>query len=78
MKTDLTFTEIQQTIENWIVDTNFDLQKDWNDDKQNMLVQLQFLLTIKSNLQSIENLGGQIFSSTIKLWKQKLIRSIGQ
>jgi len=67
MKTDLTFTEIQQTIENWIVDTNFDLQKDWNDDKQNMLIQLQFLLTIKSNLQSIENLGGQIFSSTIKL-----------
>jgi hypothetical protein len=66
MTKDLTFTEVQQTIEKWIIDTNFDLQQDWNDDKQNMLIQLQCLLTIKSNLQSIENLGGQIFSSSIK------------
>jgi hypothetical protein len=66
MKTDLTFTEIQETIETWIIDTNFDLQQDWNEEKQNMLIQLQCLLTIKSNLQSIENLGGQIFSSSIK------------
>ena len=66
MTKDLTFTEVQQTIEKWIIDTNFDLQQDWNDDKQNMLIQLQCLLTIKSNLQSIENLAGQIFSSSIK------------
>ena len=66
MTKDLTFTEIQETIEKWIIDTNFDLQQDWNDDKQNMLIQLQCLLTIKSNLQSIENLAGQIFSSSIK------------
>ena len=66
MTKDLTFTEIQETIEKWIIDTNFDLQQDWNDDKQNMLIQLQCLLIIKSNLQSVENLAGQIFSSSIK------------
>lgn len=65
MKTDLTFTEIQETIETWINDTNFDLQQDWNEEKEKMFIQLQCLLTIKSNLDNIENLGGQIFSSSI-------------
>lgn len=65
MKTDLTFTEIQETIETWIIDTNFDLQQDWNEEKEKMFIQLQCLLTIKSNLDNIENLGGQIFSSSI-------------
>jgi len=66
MKKDLTFTEIQETIETWIIDTNFDLQQDWNEEKEKMFIQLQCLLTIKSNLDNIENLGGQIFSSSIK------------
>jgi hypothetical protein len=66
MKKDLTFTEIQKTIETWIIDTNFDLQQDWNEEKEKMFIQLQCLLTIKSNLDNIENLGGQIFSSSIK------------
>ena len=66
MKKDLTFTEIQETIETWIIDTNFDLEQDWNEEKEKMFIQLQCLLTIKSNLDNIENLGGQIFSSSIK------------
>ena len=66
MKKDLTFTEIQETIETWIIDTNFDLQQDWNEEKEKMFIQLQCLLTIKSNLDNIQNLGGQIFSSSIK------------
>lgn len=67
MKTnDLTFTEIQETINTWITDVNFDLQQDWNDDKENMFMQLQCLLNIKSNLDIINAFGGQIFSSSIK------------
>ena len=67
MKTnDLTFTEIQETINTWIDDVNFDLQQDWNDDKENMFIQLQCLLSIKRNLEDINALDGQIFSSSIK------------
>lgn len=64
--TNLTFTQIQQEIENWINETNFDLRQDWNDDKENMFIQLQSLLAIKSNMDNIEKIGGQIFRSTIK------------
>lgn len=63
--TNLTFTEIQQEIENWIGDVNFDLKQDWNEDKENMFIQLQCLLVIKSNMDNIEKIGGQIFRSTI-------------
>ena len=64
--TNLTFTQIQQEIENWINEANFDLKQDWNDDKENMFIQLQSLLAIKSNMDNIEKIGGQIFRSTIK------------
>ena len=63
MKT-LTFEQIKNEIETWISEVNFDLQQDWNEEK--MEIQLQSLLNIKSNLDNIENLGGQIFSSSIK------------
>jgi hypothetical protein len=66
MKKDLTFTEIQETIETWIINTNFDLQQDWNEEKEKMHMQLQCLLTAKYSLDNIKNLGGQIFSSSIK------------
>jgi hypothetical protein len=65
MKT-LTFEQIKNEIETWISEVNFDLQQDWNEDKEKMEIQLQSLLNIKSNLDNIENLGGQIFSSSIK------------
>ena len=67
MKTnDLTFTEIQEKINDWITDVNFNLKQEWNDDKENMFIQLQCLLIIKSNLNNINALDGQIFSSVIK------------
>jgi len=62
----LTFERIKNEIDKWIIDTNFDLQQDWNEDKEKMFIQLQSLLCIKSNLENIEKLGGQIFQSTIK------------
>ena len=65
MKT-LTFEQIKNEIQTWISEVNFDLQQDWNEDKEKMEIQLQSLLNIKSNLDNIENLGGQIFSSSIK------------
>ena len=63
----LTFERIKNEIDKWIIDTNFDLQQDWNEDKEKMFIQLQSLLCIKSNLENIEKLGGQIFQSTIKI-----------
>lgn len=60
-----TFTQVSEAINEWIVDVNYDLQQDWNEDKQRMFIQLQNLLTIKANLENIKNLGGQIFSSAI-------------
>jgi hypothetical protein len=63
----LTFERIKNEIDKWIIDTNFDLQQDWNEDKEKMFIQLQSLLSIKSNLENIEKLGGQIFQSTIKI-----------
>lgn len=67
MKTNnLTFNEIKNEIENWINEANFDLKQDWNNDKENMFIQLQCLLAIKSNMDNIEKIGGQIFKSTIK------------
>jgi hypothetical protein len=66
MKTqNLTLEQIKNEIEIWITDTNFDLQQDWNEEKEKMFLQLQSLLSIKSNIENIENLGGQIFRSTI-------------
>ena len=32
----LTFTEIQEQINLWIEDVNFDLQQDWNEEKEKM------------------------------------------
>ena len=66
MSQPLTFTQVAEAINEWILDVNFDLQQDWNDDKQRMFIQLQNLLTIKANLENIEKLDGQIFNSSIK------------
>ena len=62
----LTFEQIKNEIDNWINESNFDLHQDWNEDKEKMFIQLQSLLCIKSNLENIDKLGGQIFQSTIK------------
>ena len=66
MNKELTFTEIQETLEHWIMETNFDLQQDWNEEKEKMQMQLQCLLVAKFSLDNIKNLGGQFFSSSIK------------
>ena len=54
MKTqNLTLEQIKNEIEIWITDTNFDLQQDWNEEKEKMFLQLQSLLSIKSNIENI-------------------------
>ena len=60
------FTQVSESINEWIEEVNFDLKQDWNEDKESMFIQLQSLLIIKANLENIEILGGQIFRSSIK------------
>ena len=62
----LTLTQTIQQIDTWIEDVQFDLTQDWNDDKELMSVQLQQLMTAKSNLELISKTGGQILDSSIR------------
>ena len=61
-----TLTETIKQIECWIQDVQFDLEQDWNEDKELMLIQLQQLIIAKANLETILNTGGQILHSSIK------------
>ena len=61
----LTLTETIEQIDIWISDVQFDLQQDWNEEKELMSIQLQQLLIAKSNLECILKTGGQILSSSI-------------
>ena len=66
MKTEkLKFEQIQNQLDEWILEVTYDLKQDWNDDKENMKIQLQLLLNAKANLGLISQMGGQIFSSSI-------------
>ena len=65
MKKTIKFTDIIDQLNEDILNVQFDLQQDWNDDKQLMLVQLQQLITAKGNLELILQTGGQIFNSSI-------------
>ena len=56
--------QIQQ-LETWILDVQFDLSQDWNDEKVLMQQQLQNLLIAKANLEHILKTGGQILQSSI-------------
>mgnify|MGYP006281093867 CR=1 FL=1 len=61
-----TFTEVQEIVNEWLQEVEFDLKQDWNQDKKNMILQQQSLVNIKIELQNIKKIGGQIFQSSIK------------
>ena len=49
-----TLTEIIKTLNNWAIDTQYDLKQDWNDEKELTAIHLQMLLTAKVNLEMIK------------------------
>jgi ATP-dependent protease HslVU (ClpYQ) peptidase subunit len=61
----LTLTQMIEKLEIWIEDVQHDCTKDWNEEKELMMVQLQQLIIAKSNLELILKTGGQILSSSI-------------
>jgi ATP-dependent protease HslVU (ClpYQ) peptidase subunit len=65
MKETIKFTDIIEQLNESILNVQFDLQKDWNQEKQLMYIQLQQLLIAKANLELILQTGGQIFMSSI-------------
>jgi len=65
MTKDITLSETIEQMDIWITDIQFDLQQDWNEEKELMQIQLQQLLTAKANLELILKTGGQILSSSI-------------
>lgn len=66
-KKGIQFKEVQQVVGEWVENTEFDLTQDFitEEDKNKMSLQLQQLLSIKGNLESIKRIDGQIFSSAI-------------
>ena len=65
MKETIKFTDIIEQLNESILNIQFDLQQDWNEEKELMFIQLQQLLIAKANLELILQTGGQIFSSSI-------------
>ena len=63
----ITFTETLKELEIWIDNVQFDLEQDWNEEKEEMQLQLQQLLIAKANLEQVMKHGKQIFSSSITL-----------
>jgi hypothetical protein len=61
----LTLTEIIEELNECILNTQSDLTKDWNEEKELMSIQLQSLLIAKANLELIMQTGNQIFKSSI-------------
>jgi hypothetical protein len=61
----LTLTQIIEELDIFILDTQSDLTKDWNEEKELMSIQLQNLLIAKANLELILKSGNQIFKSSI-------------
>ena len=65
MKETIKFTDIIEQLNESILNVQYDLQQDWNEDKVLMSIQLQQLLIAKANLEVILQTGGQIFRSSI-------------
>ena len=65
MKQTITFTDIIEQLDENILNVQFDLQEDWNEEKELMFIQLQQLIIAKANLELILQTGGQIFDSSI-------------
>ena len=63
----LTLTEMIEKLDEWIENTQGDLNSDWieEQDKREMQQQLQNLITAKGILELIMNTGSQIFNSVI-------------
>lgn len=61
----LTLTQIIEELNECISNTQSDLTKDWNEEKELMSIQLQNLLIAKANLELILKTGNQIFKSSI-------------
>ena len=49
-----TLTEIIEILNEWAIDTQFDLKADWNEEKELTSIHLQMLLTAKVNLEMIK------------------------
>tara|TARA_R100000995_G_C3367964_1_gene70426 strand:- start:260 stop:469 length:210 start_codon:yes stop_codon:yes gene_type:complete len=68
MKTKIiTLTDTIKELEIWIDNVQQDLNEDWNEEKEEMQIQFQQLLTAKANLEQVMKHGKQIFSSSISL-----------
>jgi ATP-dependent protease HslVU (ClpYQ) peptidase subunit len=65
MKETIKFTDIIDQLGEDILNVQFDLQQDWNEEKELMFIQLQQLIIAKANLELILQTGGNIFSSSI-------------
>ena len=63
----ITLTDTLKELDIWIDNVQFDLIQNWNEEKQEMQIQLQQLLTAKANLEQVMKHGKQIFSSSIPL-----------
>ena len=61
----ITLSDTVKELEIWIDNVQFDLHQDWNEEKQEMSIQLQQLLTAKANLEQVLKHGKQIFTSSI-------------
>ena len=63
----LTLTEMIEKLDEWIENTQGDINSDWieEQDKKEMQQQLQNLIISKGNLELIMNTGEQIFNSVI-------------
>jgi hypothetical protein len=62
----LTLTQIAEELNEFIANTQSDLQADWNEEKELMSIQLQNLLIAKANIDLILQTGNQIFKSSIR------------
>ena len=49
-----TLTQIIEILNEWAIDTQFDLKADWNEEKELTSIHLQMLLTAKVNLEMIK------------------------
>ena len=49
-----TLTQIIEILNEWAIDTQYDLKADWNEEKELTFIHLQMLLTAKANLEMIK------------------------
>jgi len=49
-----TLTQIIEKLNEWAIDTQYDLKQDWNEEKELTAIHLQMLLTAKANLEMIK------------------------